>query len=151
MEILKLPVTAVIGKLPTPYNNYTCFLPFKKGLEYQYLLVTELSEFARKRISTEVPFSDAEEEICSLIMQKKQVFGLSSICTDKMTAIPDKNTKFVSEKILLSYPFGTIYVPERAIITPLADNSNILIRKADFSCNSEKFAEVFGQPKNLTL
>ena len=151
IEILNLPITAVIGKLPTPYNNYTCFLPFSKGLEYQHLLVTELSEFAKKRIEMKIPYSEAEEEICRLIMQKKQVFGLHGICTDGMTVIPDESTKFISEKILSSYPFGTVYVPENAIITPLADNLNILIRKADFSCNSERFAEVFGQPKSQTI
>lgn len=150
IEILNLPITAVIGKLPTPYNDYTLFLPFRKGLDYKYLLVTELSEFAKRRISLLVPYSEAEEEICLRLIQKKQVLGLSDVCIKGMTVIPDKNTKFISDEILSAYPFGTVYVPQNSIITPLADSSNIKIRKADFSCNSERFAEVFGQPKSLT-
>lgn len=150
LEILKLPITAVIGKLPMPYNSYTCFLPFKSGMEYSYLLVTELSEFARRRISLSVPFYPEEEEIVRRLEIKKPVFAPSSLCVDRMTKIPDNYTKFISSEMLDSYPFGTILVPENSILSPLAEDKHIIIRKADFSCNSDRYAEVFGQPRNQT-
>lgn len=147
MEILSLPITAVIGRLPVPYNDYTCFLPFKKGMDYEYLLVTELSDFALRRIELIVPCSPEEEEICKCIMCGKKVFGFGIKNSKDIIKIPDTNTKYISNEFLTLYPFGTVYVPESAIITPLENEHNIIIRKADFSCKSERYAEVFGQPK----
>jgi len=150
LEILNLPITAVIGGLPVPYNPYTCFLPFKIGMEYSYLLVTELSEFARRRISLSVPFYPEEEEIVRRLESGNRVFAPASLCAGKMTKIPDCSTRFISSEMLDSYPFGTIFVPENSILSPLSEDKHITIRKADFSCNSDRYAEVFGQPKNLT-
>ncbi|MBQ7039583.1 MAG: hypothetical protein IJN39_03340 [Clostridia bacterium] len=148
IEILNLPITAVIGPLPLPYNPHTCFLPYKKGVRYDYLLVTSLSEFARRRIELLVPYSPEEEEIAKCILKNRQIFMLDSISVRTAVKIPDFSTKFVSFKTLESYPFGTIFVPENSIITPLSDEVNVNIRKADFSCRSDWYAEVFGQPKS---
>lgn len=149
LEILSLPITAVIGEIPKPYNPYTCFLPFKQNLEYEFLLVTELSEFARRRIELLVPFSSEEEEICKRLINKKQVMGLDSLCISGMTKIPDFKTRLISAEMAKQYPFKTLYIPMHAIVTPLAKEENLIIKEADFSCKSDRYAEVFGQPRKL--
>ena len=147
LEILKLPKTAVIGEISLAYNPYTLFLPYKENLNFDYLLVTNLSEFSKRRISLFVPFSKEEEIICSHILQKKPVFALHSAAIKGMTIIPDKSTRLITKEITSAYPFSTMYVPKNAVITPLAAEENLIIK--EFSeCKSEKFAEVFGQLRN---
>lgn len=146
LKILELPKTKVIGSLKMVYNQYTLFIPFDCKENFDYLLITYLSEYQKNRIELRVPFTKEEETICSFLDSKKKVFSLSSFATSGMIIIPDETTKLITAKLINEYPFGTIYVPRGAIITPAAKEENIIIKEFD-KCKSEQFAEVFGQPK----
>lgn len=146
LKILALPKTKVIGDLNRVYNPYTLFIPFDYNENFDFLLVTYLSEYQKNRIELRVPFTKEEEAICTFLDNKKQVFGLSKFATSGMIIIPDETTKVITASLLNQYPFGTIFVPKDAVITPLAKDTNIIIKEFD-KCKSEQFAEVFGQPK----
>ncbi len=148
LKILALPKTKIIGSLKRVYNPYTLFIPFDCKENFEYLFVTHLTEYQKNRIELRVPFTKEEETICSFLDSKKQVFALSSVATSGMTIIPDETTKLITEKLIKEYPFGTIFVPKDAIITPSAKEENIIIKEFD-KCKSEQFAEVFGQPKKV--
>ena len=151
LDVLSLPVTAVYGNLSRVYNDYTLFLPYKKAEQsFEYVLVTELSFFARRRIEMLLPNCEGEEFICSCILNGKKVFATQSIATSQMIKLPDLTTKLISRSFIAKYPFGTIYVPKNTLITPSVRDENIIVKEF-LPCESEKYAEVFGQPKKMNI
>lgn len=146
LEILNLPKTAVIGKIKRVYNPYTLFLPYNSETDFDYVFITYLTEYSKNRIRLRVPFTDEEEFLCRCLDNKRQVFSLHKYALDGMAIIPDDTTGVITKNLLDNYPFGTVFVPENAIITPSARDENIIIKEFKI-CKSEEYWEVFGQPK----
>ncbi|MBR4030665.1 MAG: hypothetical protein IKJ06_04635 [Clostridia bacterium] len=149
LEILNLPKTVVIGRIKRVYNPYTLFLPFNAETDFDYVLVTHLTEYSKNRIKLRVPFTAEEEFLCRCLDNKKKVFSLHKYAIDGMSIIPDDTTRVITKNLLDNYPFGTVLVPENAIITPSAKDENIIIKEFKI-CKSEEFLKVFGQPKKTS-
>ncbi len=148
MHILSLPKTLVVGSLNKAFNNYTLFCPYRENTEYAYILITELNEFEKRRIELGVPFSEEEEYICRAILSKKAVFSLQSCAVSNTIIIPDDTTRLITKRMVQDYPFSAMYIPRGALITPLAAEEKQNIEFKEWKkCESERYAEVFGQPK----
>ena len=150
IKILSLPKTCVIGNLNTVYNPYTLFMPYQKDTQFKFTLVTSLSPFQKRRIELLVPFSPEEEWVCSQFLSGKPVFALEHIHLKGAIEIPDHTTRLVTSQKAKAYPFKKMYVPCGTKITLAAREQSIEFEEFK-SCEKEKFAEVFGQPKNTNF
>lgn len=148
IHILSLPKTLVVGGLNKAFNNYTLFCPYRKNTDYAYILITKLSEFEKRRIELGVPFSEEEEYVCRAILDKKAVFSLQCCAVSGTIIIPDGTTRLITKRMVQNYPFSAMYIPRGALITPLAAEEKQNIEFKEWKkCESERYAEVFGQPK----
>lgn len=150
IKILSLPKTCVIGNLNTVYNPYTLFMPYQKDIRYDFTIVTSLTPFQKRRIELLVPFSPEEEWVCNLLLSGNPVFALEHIRLKGATVIPDHTTRLVTSQKAKAYPFKKMYVPCGTKITLAAREQSIEFEEFE-SCEKEKFAEVFGQPKNTNF
>lgn len=148
LNILKLPKTLVVGNLNKAYNSYTLFLPYRESTEYDFILITELNLFSKQRIRMNVPYNALEEYICTALINHKKVFALQSAAIPGTIIIPDTTTRLITKSMAGNYPFKTMFIPQGALITPLAAEERIEFKEFR-PCESEKYAEVFGQPKNV--
>lgn len=147
LKILSLPKTCVIGTLSTAYNDHTLFMPYQTQTDFSYTLITNLTPFQKRRIELFVPYTPEEEWVCNLLLQEKAVYALEQVNLKGAVIIPDHTTRVITSQKAKAYPFQKMYVPKGTNITLSAREQAIEIEEFD-SCKKEKFAEVFGQPKN---